>query len=478
MAPPKKEAGDAADEDPGKAAREYVNPTPKGELKLMDAPMQKAYQPHEVEASWNDWWEAQAYYRAESSPEDKRPKFSICLPPPNVTGALHIGHALTVAVQDLIARWRRMQGYNVLWIPGTDHAGIATQVVVEKQLAKRSPPLSRHDLGREAFLEKVWEYKEECHGRITGQLKRLGCSLDWSREVFTLDEPRVHAVKAAFKKFYDDGLLYRDVRLTNWCCTLRSGISDIEVDYEDIEKRKRFTVPGHDKSKTYVFGVIWSFAYKLVGSDEEIVVATTRPETMLGDVAIAVHPDDPRYKHYHGKFFQHPFVDRKLPLILDSTLVDMNFGTGAVKITPAHDPNDFAAGRRHGLPEITVFTDDGKMAANCDQFAGMMRFDARDAVLIALKKMGHFRGDADNKMRLGPHWCCCQLCWWSSRRAIRPPTGRTAPAATPMATATPSPPATPTSGLAATPTPAPTTPPRSTTPLRPSPSTSTSPWSR
>jgi len=385
--------------DPGKIAREYVNPTAKGELKSMEI-FQKAYLPHEVEASWNDWWETAGYYRGNSSPEDKRPRFSICLPPPNVTGSLHIGHALTVAVQDLLSRWKRMCGYNVLWIPGTDHAGIATQVVVEKKIRKEKG-VSRYDLGREEFVKQVWEYKESCHDRITTQLRRLGCSLDWSREVFTLDEDRVCAVKTAFVRFYEAGLIYRDVRLTNWCCALRSGISDIEVDYYDIETRTRFSVPGHPTDKTYVFGAIWSFAYKLDGSDEEIVVATTRPETMLGDSAVAVHPDDPRYKHFHGKMLAHPFVDRKIKVITDSTLVDMNFGTGAVKVTPAHDPNDFLCGRRHGLEEITVFTEDGKMADNCGPFSGIMRFEARVEVIKALKERGLFRGDADNKMRLG-----------------------------------------------------------------------------
>jgi len=399
MGPKKKEAKEV--EDPGKEAREYVNPTPMGQLKSMDEPMQKGYCPHEVEAAWDDWWAEEGYYKGSSDPNDKRPKFSICLPPPNVTGSLHIGHALTVAVQDLLSRWHRMRGFNTLWIPGTDHAGIATQVVVEKKLA-REQQLSRHDLGREAFVGKIWEYKAEFHARITKQLRRLGCSLDWSREVFTMDAPRAASVNAAFVRFYDEGLIYRDVRLTNWCCALRSGISDIEVDYIDIEKRTRIAVPGHPKDKTYVFGVIWSFAYKLDGSeDEEVVVATTRPETMLGDTAVAVHPDDPRYKHLHGRHFVHPFNGRKLPLILDSTLVDMNFGTGAVKITPAHDPNDFAAGRRHGLPEITVFTDDGKMAENAGPFAGMMRFDARVEVMVSLKKLGLYRGESDNKMRLG-----------------------------------------------------------------------------
>ena len=386
--------------DPGLIARSYVNPTPVGQLKDMSTPMEPAYKPHAVEASWNDWWEASGYYKGESSPEDKRPKFSICLPPPNVTGSLHLGHALTVAVQDLLCRWHKMRGYNVLWIPGTDHAGIATQVVVEKKLWKERKQ-TRHDLGREAFVKEVYGWKDQYGANIFRQLRRLGCSLDWSREVFTMDEPRAKSVTAAFIKFHEAGLIYRDVRLTNWCCQLRSGISDIEVDYIDVETRTRIAVPGHPKDRTYVFGVIWSFAYKLVGSDDEIIVATTRPETMLGDTAVAVHPDDPRYAKYHGKFLQHPFVDRQVKIITDGTLVDMTFGTGAVKVTPAHDPNDFACGRRHGLPEITIFTDEGAMAANTGQFAGMMRLDARVEVLKALKEKGLSRGEENNKMRLG-----------------------------------------------------------------------------
>ena len=283
------------DEDPGKTAREYVNPTAEGVLKSMDEPMAPAYKPHVVEASWNAWWEQEGYYTASSDLDDKRPKFSICLPPPNVTGSLHLGHALTVAVQDLLSRWHRMRGFNVMWIPGTDHAGIATQVVVEKKLWKEQQK-TRHDLGRENFIAETHKWKDQYGSRITTQLRRLGCSLDWSREVFTMDAPRGESVTAAFIKFHEDGLVYRDVRLTNWCCTLRSGISDIEVDYLDIEKRTRLPVPGHAKDRTYAFGVLWSFAYKLEGSeDEELVVATTRPETMLGDTAVAVHPDDPRY---------------------------------------------------------------------------------------------------------------------------------------------------------------------------------------
>jgi len=395
---PKKKDEDGPPADPSLACRAFINPTPKGELKAMSEPMEPAYKPHAVEASWNDWWEASGYYKAESNPEDKRPKFSICLPPPNVTGALHLGHALTVAVQDLLCRWHRMRGYNVLWIPGTDHAGIATQVVVEKKLKKEGQP-GRHELGREAFVKKVFEWKEAYGNRICLQLRRLGCSLDWSREVFTMDEARGRSVQAAFLQFHKDGVIYRDVRLTNWCCALQSVISNLEVDQEPITKRTKMKVPGH-QFESYVFGVIWSFAYKVEGSDEELVVATTRPETMLGDTAVAVHPDDPRYKQLHGRYLVHPFVKRRIPVVTDAVLVDMSFGTGAVKVTPAHDPNDFKCGRRNGLEEITIFTDVGAMTAECGEFAGMMRFDARVAVLKALKEKGLFRGEADNPMAI------------------------------------------------------------------------------
>ena len=396
MAPKKKEK--EPDLDPSAAARAYVNPTPKGECKSMSEPMEPSYKPHAVEASWNDWWEASGYYLASSDPEDNRPKFSICLPPPNVTGALHLGHALTVAVQDLLCRWHRMRGYNVLWIPGTDHAGIATQVVVEKLLKKSGQP-NRHEMGREAFVAKVYEWKDKYGNKIYSQMRRMGCSLDWSREVFTMDPPRARSVQAAFLQFHKDKVIYRDVRLTNWCCALQSVISNLEVDQEPITKRTKRKVPGH-KFDSYVFGVIWSFAYKVEGSDEEVVVATTRPETMLGDTAVAVHPDDPRYKQLHGRFLVHPFVPRKIPIVTDAVLVDMSFGTGAVKVTPAHDPNDFKCGRRNGLEEITIFTDEGQMASNCGQFAGMMRFDARVAVLKALKDLGLFRGEQDNAMTI------------------------------------------------------------------------------
>lgn len=384
---------------------EFVNTTPAGEKKSFDEDMLPAYQPKAVEAAWDAYWAEKGFYttdpaKAEAAGEEGR--FVMVLPPPNVTGSLHLGHALTASVEDALARWHRMSGRPTMWLPGMDHAGIATQTVVERKLI-REKGLSRHDLGREAFLEEVWKYKNEFGGKINQQLRQLGISADWSRERFTLDEGLNKAVVEAFVRLYEKNLIYRDNRLVNWCCSLRSAISDIEVDYLDFEKATRIAVPGHDPSKKYEFGCITSFAYKVADSPEgeELVVATTRPETMLGDTAVAVHPEDPRYKHLHGKFLVHPFDDRRIPIITDSELVDMSFGTGAVKITPAHDPNDFLCGKKHDLEFINVFTDEGKVNERGGKFAGLMRFDARDAVIDALKELDLYRGKADNKMRLG-----------------------------------------------------------------------------
>eukprot|EP00604_Paraphysomonas_vestita_P004168 CAMPEP_0174821978 /NCGR_PEP_ID=MMETSP1107-20130205/11936_1 /TAXON_ID=36770 /ORGANISM="Paraphysomonas vestita, Strain GFlagA" /LENGTH=974 /DNA_ID=CAMNT_0016039717 /DNA_START=170 /DNA_END=3095 /DNA_ORIENTATION=- len=329
-------------------------------------------------------------------------KFVMVIPPPNVTGSLHLGHALTSTIEDTLTRWYRMRGYVALWVPGVDHAGIATQSVVEKRLMKDNK-LTRHDLGRENFVKKVWEWKETYGSRICQQERLLAASVDWSRETFTMDPKCCRAVTEAFVRFYEDGLIYRDTRLINWSCALQSAISEIEVDYVDLEGITYLRVPNHTKKEKYEFGTLTSFAYKVVDSetDEEIVVATTRLETMLGDTAVAIHPKDPRYTHLHGKFLQHPFLDRKIPIITDDVLVDMNFGTGAVKVTPAHDPNDNACGKRNNLDTIIIFTGDGKISDNCGEFSGMMRYDARSSVENALKEKGLFRGKEPNKMRLG-----------------------------------------------------------------------------
>ncbi|KAA8533888.1 hypothetical protein F0562_031405 [Nyssa sinensis] len=387
----KKEAGEDNPED-------YMDPdTPAGEKKHLSSQMAKQYNPIAVEKSWYPWWEESGFFVADSS--SIKPPFVIVLPPPNVTGALHIGHALTCSIQDTIIRWRRMSGYNTLWVPGMDHAGIATQVVVEKKIM-RERRLTRHDLGREKFLSEVWDWKNEYGGAILKQLRCLGASLDWSRECFTMDEKRSKAVVEAFVRLYKEGLIYRDLRLVNWDCVLRTAISDIEVDYIDIKEKTLLKVPGYQN--LVEFGVLTSFAYPLEGGLGEIVVATTRVETMLGDTAIAVHPEDSRYSHLRGKFAIHPFNGRKLPIVFDPILVDMNFGTGAVKITPAHDPNDFEVGKRHNLDFINIFTDDGKINSNGGLgFAGMPRFKAREAVTAALQEKGLYRGAKANEMRLG-----------------------------------------------------------------------------
>ncbi|CAM6095914.1 unnamed protein product [Calypogeia fissa] len=372
-------------------------PTPSGQKKRLSEEMAKTYNPKAVEASWYEWWEKSGFFAADAN--SKKPPFVIVIPPPNVTGALHIGHALTSAVEDTIVRWRRMSGYNTLWVPGCDHAGIATQVVVEKNI-KKERGLTRHDQGRENFVAEVWKWKDQYGGRIIRQLRGIGSSLDWSRECFTMDEKRTAAVTESFVRLYKENLIYRDNRLVNWDCVLRTAVSDIEVDYLDVPGRTLQSVPGYDNPVE--FGVITSFAYPLEGAEGEIVVATTRLETMLGDTAVAVHPQDERYKHLHGKFVIHPFNNRKIPIICDAELVDMSFGTGAVKITPAHDPNDFATGRRHNLDFINILTDDGRINSNGGKsWEGMKRFDARVAVQKALTEKGLYRGKAENPMRLG-----------------------------------------------------------------------------
>uniref|UniRef100_A0A7S1UBH3 valine--tRNA ligase n=1 Tax=Phaeomonas parva TaxID=124430 RepID=A0A7S1UBH3_9STRA len=344
----------------------FVNTTPKGQKKDMGTEMLPGYQPLAVEAAWQDWWEASGYYSADPADAEGVPderKFIMVIPPPNVTGSLHLGHALTAAIQDSLTRWHRMRGDVTLYIPGTDHAGIATQSVVEKKLMKEQG-ITRHDLGREEFLRRVWAWKEEYGNRITTQLRFLGSSVDWSREAFTMDANLSRAVTEAFVSFHESGILYRGTRLVNWSCALRSAISKIEVETEDIKGRTFRAVPGHTNRDKYEFGTLTSFAYKVAdadgnATDEEIIVATTRLETMLGDAAVAVHPEDPRYAHLHGRFVKHPFNGKLIPIILDNVLVDMNFGTGAVKITPAHDPNDYACGQRNNLPMDIIFNLDG-----------------------------------------------------------------------------------------------------------------------
>ncbi|RCV12837.1 hypothetical protein SETIT_2G299800v2 [Setaria italica] len=386
-----------------KKAAEDENPenfidldTPNGGKKLLAPQMAKQYSPSAIEKSWYAWWESSGYFGADSA--STKPPFVIVLPPPNMTGALHIGHALTVAIEDAMIRWRRMSGYNALWVPGVDHAGIATQVVVEKKLV-RERKLTRHDIGRKNFVSEVLKWKDQYGGTILNQLHRLGASLDWSHEAFTMDEQRSKAVTEAFVRLHKEGLIFKDYRLVNWDCILRTAISDIEVDHIDLKDETMLKVPGY--ANEVQFGVLISFAYPLEEGLGEIVVATTRIETMLGDTAIAVHPEDKRYKHLHGRYAVHPFNGRKLKIICDAELVDPTFCTGAVKITPAHDPNDFEVGKRHNLDFINIFTDDGKINSNGGaQFEGMPRFTARVAVIEALKKK-LYKDTKKNEMSLG-----------------------------------------------------------------------------
>lgn len=367
----------------------------------MSAPMENAYDPKKVESGWYDWWVDQGFFHADSEAvlSKKKKPYSILIPPPNVTGSLHAGHALFIAVQDCVIRHKRMSGYEALWIPGTDHAGIATQTVVEKSLM-REKHLTRHDLGREKFLEMIWLWKENYGGRILGQFKTMGCALDWDRCFFTMDEPRTKAVTEAFCRMAEKGIIYRANRIVNWDCTLRTAVSDVEVEHMDIKDPTNIKVPGY--AKGVEVGYLTHFAYKLKENPEkEIVVATTRLETMLGDVAVAVHSKDKRYEGLIGKELVHPFIkDRKMIVIADDVLVNMEFGTGAVKVTPAHDPNDFACGERNKLPQINILNDDGTINENGGEFKGMPRFTAREAVRAAMEKMNLIRDKTKNPMAI------------------------------------------------------------------------------
>ena len=406
-------------------------PTPVGDRKILAKAMAKTYKPADVEGAWQEWWEKSGWYGCDEAAAAKKPdseKFVIVIPPPNVTGSLHLGHALTAAIEDCLTRWHRMRGHATLYVPGTDHAGIATQSVVEKQLAKQHPPVSRHDLGRDKFLEQVWAWKGEYGGKICNQLRRLGSSVDWSRERFTMDDRCAKAVTEAFVRFHDAGIMYRASRLVNWSCALKSAISDLEVDHLELAGGEYRAVPGHDPAKKYQFGMFTEFAYDVLGADgkatgEQVVVATTRLETMLGDVAVAVHPDDARYAHLVGKKLKHPFFpQRDVVVVADGELVDMDKGTGCVKVTPAHDPKDYECGKRHGLPFMTIFTLDGRVVAEATPFAvgdagaksskvfapetfpawvaGSARYDARELCERKLDELGLLRGKETRAMNL------------------------------------------------------------------------------
>ncbi|KAG9026395.1 hypothetical protein FRB95_008882 [Tulasnella sp. JGI-2019a] len=382
----------------------FVNKTPKGHKKDLSEPMAAGYDPIAVESAWYEWWNAQGFFSPALQPDGShKPQgtFVLPCPPPNVTGSLHIGHGLTLAIQDSLVRWNRMLGKTVLFLPGFDHAGISTQSVVEKRLWKLEGK-SRHDLGREQFLSKVMLWKDDYQERITNQMKRLGGSYDWDRVAFTMNESLSTAVVEAFCRLHEDGVIYRANRLVNWCVKLQTTISNLEVDQKQLSGRTMLAVPGYDPKEKFEFGAITSFAYPIEASDEKIIVATTRPETMLGDTAIAVHPADPRYTHLHGKFAVHPFIPtRKIPIVTDAIVVDMAFGTGAVKITPAHDPADYACGVRNKLEFLNIMNDDGTLNDNAGpKFKGMKRFHARVAVIDALKELGLYIETKDNAMNV------------------------------------------------------------------------------
>ncbi|KJH48795.1 valine--tRNA ligase [Dictyocaulus viviparus] len=380
-------------------ALEYIDNYEANVMKDGRRELHKVYDPGYVEAKWCGWWEKEGFFKPEygrgtslwvARTQNPKGTFIICIPPPNVTGTLHVGHALATTVEDTLTRccnfMNRMKGKTTLFNPGCDHAGIATQVVVEKKL-ERERGLSRHDLGRDRFIDEVWKWKNEKGCVIYDQLRRMGASVDWDRACFMMDPKIIRAVTEAFIRMHERGIIYRSNRLVNWSCALRSAISDIEVDKKELHGRTLLAVPGYDEK--IEFGVLISFAYSIKGENEEIIVSTTRIETMLGDTAVAVHPDDPRYQRLIGKTCIHPFVDRELPIIADY-FVDREFGTGAVKITPAHDYNDYEF--------VTCIDGDGLISSGCGKFSSMRRFDARAAIIVSLKELGMYRGSQDNAM--------------------------------------------------------------------------------
>ena len=346
----------------------------------MPRQLEKSYVPRQVERRWAEYWVEQKLFSPPTPTADTGPVFTLLLPPPNVTGRLHMGHMLNQTQMDIIVRWHRMRGSFTSWLPGTDHAGIATQMMVERQLAKEGK--QRRDLGREAFLERVWEWKRHYGGAILDQMKRLGVSVDWSREYFTMDENLSRAVREVFVRLYEEGLVYRGNYIVNWCPRCGTAISDLEVKHEEV------------------LGKLYEIRYPVIGAKEWITVATTRPETMLGDTAVAVNEKDERYRHLHGKKARLPLLDREIPIITDE-LAQPEFGTGAVKVTPAHDPNDFEAGKRHNLPEIDVMDEQARMNQNAGGYAGLDRFEARQRVLEDLEKQGLLVGAKDYTIALG-----------------------------------------------------------------------------
>ena len=349
----------------------------------MSKNLEKTYNPKEIEPKLYEKWCENKYFHAEVD-RSKKP-FTTVMPPPNITGKLHMGHAFDNTLQDILIRYKRMQGYNALWIPGTDHAAIATEVKVTEQL--KAEGIDKKELGREKFLERTWQWKDEYAGTIEGQLKKLGVSCDWDRERFTMDEGCSKAVEEVFIKLYEEGYIYKGSRIVNWCPVCKTALSDAEVDHEEQA--------GH----------FWHIKYPIVGTDRFLEIATTRPETMLGDTAIAVHPDDERYKDIVGKNVLLPLVNREIPIVADY-YVDKEFGTGAVKITPAHDPNDFEVGKRHNLPEINIMNDDATINELGGKYAGMERYEARKAIVSDLEEQGFLVKVEDHSHNVGTHERC------------------------------------------------------------------------
>ena len=333
---------------------------------MSDTMLDKGYEPHDVEKRWYQYWLDNKMFAA-SEEDDGRPTYSIVIPPPNVTGKLHMGHALNNTLQDILCRYKRLTGHNVLWMPGTDHAGIATQNVVERKLAAEGK--TRHDVGRDAFIDEVWTWKEEYGNAIFGQLQRLGASCDWDRERFTMDEGLSRAVRKVFVKLYEDGLIYKGNYIINWCPRCHTALADLEVDHEEQES------------------FLYHIEYPLSDGSGSLTVATTRPETLFGDTAVALHPEDPRYADVTCKSVKLPLTDREIPIIRDS-YVDLEFGTGALKVTPAHDPNDFELGRTHDLEILKVMDDSGIMNEHAGEFAGLERFECREAAVAKLAELG------------------------------------------------------------------------------------------
>jgi len=354
-------------------------------MKTINKEIPSVYNPNIVEEKWYKFWLEKDYFKAKNQFINKENNYSIVIPPPNITGSLHIGHALNNTLQDILIRWKRMEGYNTLWLPGTDHAGIATQNVVEREIAREGK--SRDDLGREKFLERVWQWKEKYGNNIINQLKRLGFSCDWSRTRFTFDDGLSKAVRKVFVQLYKEGLIYRENYVVNWCPRCQTALADIEV--ESVEEEAN----------------LYYINYPIKDSEEVITVATVRPETMLGDTAVAVHPDDIRYKKFIGKIAVLPIMERELPIVADN-YVDPEFGTGAVKITPAHDLNDFELSKRHNLSIINLLNDDGSMNEQAGKFKDLSISECRENVLKELIKKGYLKKIEEYHHSIGHCYRC------------------------------------------------------------------------